>query len=80
MVPALKGVVMELNDCAYPLLDDIQYGCDPKEMFKDIDVGLFIGGFPRLKGMERKDLLAKNCGIFKEQGMALNEVAKETCI
>jgi len=75
---SLKGLAMELQDCAYPLLKDIKYGDDPKEMFKDLDVGLFVGGFPRKQGMERKDLISKNGSIFKEQGIALNEVAKTT--
>lgn len=78
MMENLKGLVMELEDCAYPTLACVKYGADPKEMFKDLDVGLFVGGFPRKQGMERKDLINKNCNIFKEQGNALNEVAKST--
>lgn len=78
MMESLKGLAMEVQDCAYPLLKDVKYGADPKEMFKDLDVGLFVGGFPRKQGMERKDLISKNCNIFKEQGTALNEVAKTT--
>ena len=76
----LKGTVMEIYDCAYPVLVDLKYGDKAQEMFKDLDVGLFVGGFPRKEGMERKDLIAKNCNIFKEQGAALNEVAKPTGI
>ena len=80
MMVALSGIAMELQDCAYPVLAGVKYGSDPKEMFKDLDIGLFVGGFPRKEGMERKDLIAKNCNIFKEQGAALNEVAKATSI
>jgi malate dehydrogenase len=71
----LKGVVMEIMDGAYPLLEKVTSGSDPKVLFKDIDVGVFIGGFPRKPGMERKDLLQTNGKIFKAQGEALNEVA-----
>lgn len=78
MMESLGGTAMELQDCAYPNLVGVKYSADPKEMFKDLDVGLFVGGFPRKQGMERKDLINKNCNIFKEQGVALNEVAKET--
>ncbi len=76
MMESLRGTAMEMQDCAYPALASVKYGADPREMFKDMDVGIFVGGFPRKEGMERKDLIAKNCGIFKEQGAALNEVAK----
>ena len=75
---SLKGLVMELEDCAYPTIESIQFGSDPKILFKDIDVGLFVGGFPRKQGMERKDLIAMNCKIFKEQGIALDTTAKKT--
>ena len=77
---SLKGLYMELQDCAYPTLVGVKFGSDPKEIFKDVDVCLFVGGFPRKEGMERKDLIAKNCNIFKEQGAALNEVGKLTSI
>ncbi len=70
---------MELDDCAYPLLKGVIMGSDPKEVFQGIDVGIFVGGFPRKDGMERKELLEINAKIFKEQGAALNEVAKPTC-
>lgn len=53
----LKGVAMEIDDCSYPLLNELWVGSDPKVAFKDLDVGVFIGGFPRKAGMERKDLL-----------------------
>jgi len=74
----LKAVHMELQDGGYPLLKNVEYGWDPKVIFKDVDVAVFIGGFPRQKGQERKDLLQINGKIFKEQGEALDEVAKKT--
>lgn len=73
---ALTGVVMELQDCAFPLLAGISIGADPRELFKDCDVIIFVGGFPRKAGMERKELLSKNLAIFKAQGEALNAVGK----
>ncbi len=75
----LKGLVLEIEDGAYPLLSSVQTGSDPKVLFKDIDVGVFIGGFPRKQGMERKELLTLNGNIFKAQGEALNAVAKPDC-
>ena len=76
---SLQGVVMEIEDCAYPLVNSVQYGFDPNEAFKDADVVFFVGGFPRLKGMERKDLIDKNVNIFKIQGKALNDNASPNC-
>lgn len=73
---ALKGVVMELEDCAFELLQDIIISDDPKVAFKDVDVALLVGSRPRSKGMERKDLLSVNAPIFTSQGRALNEHAK----
>ena len=73
---ALKGVVMELEDCAFPLLQDIVATDDPKIAFKEADVALLVGARPRTKGMERKDLLEANGAIFTVQGKALNEMAK----
>ncbi|GAB3625461.1 malate dehydrogenase [Pandoraea terrae] len=73
---AVKGVVMELEDCAFPLLQGVVITDDPKVAFKDIDVALLVGARPRSKGMERKDLLQANAEIFTVQGKALNEVAK----
>jgi malate dehydrogenase len=72
---ALGGIVMELQDCAYPLLVGIVPTVDVNVAFKDVDIVLFVGAFPRLKGMERKDLIAKNASIFSEQGKILNEIA-----
>src|SRR5258706_12685628 len=72
---ALKGVMMELDDCAFPLLQSMVPASDPKVAFRDIDVALLVGARPRGPGMERKDLLEANGAIFGPQGKALNEVA-----
>jgi malate dehydrogenase len=72
---ALAGVMMELEDCAFPLLAGMVGSGDPKAAFKDADYALLVGARPRGPGMERKDLLAENAKIFTEQGKALNEVA-----
>ena len=72
---AVKGVVMELEDCAFPLLAGVVITDDPKVAFKDADVALLVGARPRSKGMERKDLLEANAQIFTAQGKALNAVA-----
>src|SRR6188472_4314574 len=72
---ALKGVMMELDDCAFPLLQSMVPASDPKVAFKDIDVALLVGARPRGPGMERKDLLEANGAIFVPQGKALGEVA-----
>ena len=74
-LPALKGVVMELDDCAFPLLAGVVQTDDPKIAFKDAAVALLVGARPRSKGMERKDLLEANGAIFTVQGRAMNEVA-----
>ncbi|WP_028313022.1 malate dehydrogenase [Derxia gummosa] len=75
---ALKGVIMEVEDCAFPLLQEITAHSDPMTAFKDIDVALLVGARPRGPGMERKDLLSANAQIFTAQGKALNAVAKRT--
>lgn len=75
---ALKGVVMELDDCAFPLLAGIVQTDDPNVAFKDADYALLVGAKPRSAGMERKDLLEANAQIFTVQGKALNEVAKRS--
>jgi len=72
---ALKGVMMELADCAFPLLVDMIGTGDPKVAFKDADYAMLVGARPRGPGMERKDLLMENAKIFIEQGKAMNEVA-----
>ncbi|MGA7966230.1 MAG: malate dehydrogenase [Gammaproteobacteria bacterium] len=73
---ALKGVVMELNDCAFPLVSDIVATDDANVAFKDVDYALLVGARPRGAGMERKDLLSANGAIFGPQGKALNAHAK----
>ena len=70
----LKGVVMELEDCSFPLLKEIKIGSDPEEVFEGVDVAILVGAKPRMPGMERKDLLADNGKIFVEQGKALNRI------
>ena len=72
---ALKGTVMEIEDCAFPLVVDIVQSDDPEVAFKDIDYALLVGARPRSQGMERKDLLEANAQIFSVQGAALNKVA-----
>ena len=72
---ALKGVAMELEDCAFPLLQGIVQTDDPNEAFGDVNFALLVGARPRSKGMERKDLLEANGGIFKPQGKALSDNA-----
>jgi malate dehydrogenase len=72
---ALTGVVMEILDCAFPLVQDIVITDDPNVAFQDADYALLVGARPRGPGMERSDLLAANGGIFKVQGQALNEHA-----
>ena len=72
---ALKGVMMELEDCAFPLLAGMSAHSDPLTAFKDIDIGLLVGARPRGPGMERKDLLSANAQIFTAQGKALDQVA-----
>lgn len=73
---ALEGVIMELEDCAFPLLAGIVATDDPRVAFKDADYALLVGAAPRKAGMERRDLLEMNGRIFTEQGRALAEVAK----
>ena len=73
---ALKGVMMELDDCAFPLLHGMVPASDPMVAFKDVDVALLVGARPRGPGMERKDLLEANGKIFAPQGQALDKVAK----
>jgi len=72
---ALKGVMMELDDCAFPLLAGMSGTADPKVAFKDVDIAMLVGAKPRGPGMERKDLLLENAKIFIEQGKALDAVA-----
>ncbi|TMF92484.1 MAG: malate dehydrogenase [Chloroflexi bacterium] len=72
---ALDGVVMELQDCAFPLLRDVVTTSDPRQAFDGAGWALMVGAMPRKEGMERRDLLSANAGIFSEQGKALNAVA-----
>jgi malate dehydrogenase len=74
-LPTLQGVVMELNDCAFPTLNKIVATDSANVAFKDCNVALLVGARPRGPGMERKDLLLANAQIFSAQGKALNEVA-----
>lgn len=74
---ALQGVVMELNDCAFPLLHDVVISDDPEVAFKDSEYALLVGARPRGPGMERKDLLEANAAIFSVQGKAMNNTASK---
>jgi len=77
-ITALGGVVMEIEDLAYPLVAGVLASTDPDEAFKDVDYAIFLGAFPRKEGMERKDVMEKNIGIFNAQGSALSKGAKPT--
>ncbi|KLO27708.1 malate dehydrogenase [Mycolicibacter heraklionensis] len=72
---ALEGVVMELDDCAFPLLSGVQIGSDANKIFDGVNLALLVGARPRGPGMERSDLLEANGAIFTAQGKALNAVA-----
>lgn len=74
---ALEGVVMELDDCAFPLLSGVEIGSDPQKIFDDVSLALLVGARPRGAGMERSDLLEANGAIFTAQGKALNAVAAD---
>jgi malate dehydrogenase len=74
---AADGTAMELVDCAFPLLRDIDISADPKEAFDGANIALLVGAKPRAKGMERSDLLEANGGIFRPQGEAINERAAD---
>jgi len=75
---ALSGVMMELEDCAFPLLTSMQAFSDPAGAFRDVDYAVLVGARPRGPGMERRDLLAANAQIFTSQGKALNAAARRT--
>jgi len=75
---AVQGVVMELTDCASPLLAGVIVSSDPYEVFENADLAFLIGAKPRGPGMERRDLLQVNAEIFSRQGQALNEAAKRS--
>ncbi|HAW45138.1 MAG TPA: malate dehydrogenase [Sutterella sp.] len=72
----MQGLLMELNDCAFPLLSGIVCSTDPNECFKDVDAAFLVGAKPRTEGMDRADLLKDNGKIFTVQGKALNDNAK----
>jgi len=74
---ALEGVRMELVDAALPLLSGVVTTTDPEVAFKDVDVAILVGGFPRKEGMERKDVMAKNVAIYKSQASALERLASK---
>ena len=76
-LPALEGVVMELDDCAFPLLSAVEIGDDPNTVFDGVSLACLVGARPRSKGMERGDLLEANGAIFKPQGRALNDHAAD---
>jgi malate dehydrogenase len=76
---ALKGVMMELEDCAFPLLAGVVGTDDPNVAFKDVNVAMLVGARPRTKGMERKDLLTENAKIFTVQGEAIGKHAHPDC-
>ena len=78
--PALKsleGVVMELDDCAFPNLAGVEIGADAEKIFDGVNLALLVGARPRGPGMERSDLLSANGAIFTAQGKALNKVAAD---
>jgi malate dehydrogenase len=74
---ALEGIVMELQDCAFPLLSNVEIGDDPNTIFDGANLACLVGARPRAKGMERRDLLEANGGIFKPQGQSLNTRAAD---
>ncbi|KAL7991340.1 hypothetical protein Chor_015596 [Crotalus horridus] len=78
MMTVLDGVLMELQDCALPLLREVIATDKEDVAFKDLDVAILVGSMPRKEGMERKDLLKANVKIFKSQGKALDKYAKKT--
>ena len=75
----LKGIVLEIQDCYYPALHSFTTYEDAEKACVNADVCLLVGGMPRKDGMERKELLEINIGIFKKQGEAIEKVAKKTC-
>jgi malate dehydrogenase len=74
---SLEGVKMELIDCAYPLLVNVLTFTEASDAFKDVDIAILCGGFPRKPGMERKDVMSKNVSIYVAQGQALDMYAKK---
>lgn len=80
MMGVLEGVVMEINDCALPLVKEVVPTADPTVAFKNVDAAFMVGAMPRKQGMERKDLLSANVKIFKDQGQALDKYAKKSVL
>lgn len=78
MMPVLKGVAMEIDDCALPCVRSVSCTSEASEGFNDVDAAFLVGAMPRKEGMERKDLLAANVKIFKVQGEALDKHAKKS--
>jgi len=78
-LPKLGGVLMEVEDCAFPLLSRVVISVNPDEVFQDVDWALLVGSVPRIVGMERSDLLKINGGIFVKQGKSLDANAKSNC-
>lgn len=77
---SLQGLVYELEDCGFPLLEGIFFKSNnPSDFFKNIDLAIFLGGSPRKPGMEKRDWLEVNAQIFQEQGKIFNEVASPSC-
>ena len=74
---ALEGVVMELDDCAYPLIKNIIFTSDVNQAFSNVNYAFLVGSVPRKAGMERSDLLAINASVFIDQGRALNAHAAD---
>lgn len=80
MMEVLNGVVMEIADCALPLVHGVVPTADPAAAFKDVEAAFLVGAMPRKQGMERKDLLSANVKIFKSQGQALDKYAKKSVL
>lgn len=80
MMDVLGGVVMEIADCALPLVHGVVPTADPAVAFKDVEAAFLVGAMPRKQGMERKDLLSANVKIFKSQGQALDKYAKKSVL
>ena len=77
VIKKLEGIKMEIEDSNYSLLNSIDITSSTESAFKDSDVAILLGGFPRLPGMERKDLIEKNVEIIKDHALAINQFAKK---
>uniref|UniRef100_A0A6B2FYX4 Malate dehydrogenase, cytoplasmic n=1 Tax=Myxobolus squamalis TaxID=59785 RepID=A0A6B2FYX4_MYXSQ len=76
-IDVLRGIMMEIDDCSYSLINSVSFTANPEEAFLDIDFAIFLGSYPRKEWMQRKDLLEKNKIIFKQQAMYLQEYSKK---